>query len=85
MKDWKACERRVAEVLGGVRVPITGRQRGATPDVEHAALSIEVKAVKAYQPGSWRPCTKRRPRPRTASCLWRYSTRTANLTGMRWW
>ncbi len=47
MKDWKACERRIAELLGGVRVPVTGRQRGATPDVEHPTLSIEVKSRKS--------------------------------------
>ena len=46
MKDWKSCERKVAEILGGVRVPVTGRRRGATPDVEHATLSIEVKSRK---------------------------------------
>ncbi|MGI9049254.1 MAG: hypothetical protein ACR2GU_07770 [Rubrobacteraceae bacterium] len=46
MKDWKACERKIAELLGGVRVPVTGRQRGATPDVEHPSLSIEVKSRK---------------------------------------
>ncbi len=46
MKDWKACERRIADLLGGVRVPVSGRQRGATPDVEHPALSIEVKSRK---------------------------------------
>jgi hypothetical protein len=43
VRDWKACERKIAEILGGVRVPVTGRQRGATPDVEHPSLSIEVK------------------------------------------
>ncbi len=47
MKDWKACERKIAEILGGVRVPVSGRQRGATPDVEHPALSIEVKSRKS--------------------------------------
>lgn len=46
MKDWKSAERRIASILGGVRVPVTGRQRGATPDVEHATLSIEVKSRK---------------------------------------
>lgn len=46
MKSWKACERKIAEILGGVRVPITGRQRGTTPDVEHPVLSIEVKSRK---------------------------------------
>ena len=44
MKDWKACERRVAELLGGRRVPVSGRQRGDTPDVIHEWLSIEVKS-----------------------------------------
>ena len=47
MKDWKACERRIAELLGGQRIPITGRQRGETPDIEHATLSIEVKSRKS--------------------------------------
>lgn len=47
MKDWKACERRIAELLGGRRVPVTGRQRGDTPDIEHEALSIEVKSRKS--------------------------------------
>ncbi len=42
-KTWKNIERKVASYLGGTRVPITGRQRGSAPDVEHAALSIEVK------------------------------------------
>jgi hypothetical protein len=47
VKDWKACERRIAELLGGVRVPVSGRHRGATPDVEHSLLSIEVKSRKS--------------------------------------
>ncbi len=47
MKDWKTCERRVAGLLGGQRVPVTGRQRGDTPDIEHEALSIEVKSRKS--------------------------------------
>ncbi len=46
MKDWKACERRIAKLLGGQRIPVTGRQRGETPDIEHEALSIEVKSRK---------------------------------------
>ena len=52
MKDWKACERRIADLLGGQRIPITGRQRGETPDIEHEALSIEVKLKKAFP--AWR-------------------------------
>ena len=47
MKDWKQAERRIAKLLGGQRVPVTGRQRGDTPDIEHAALSIEVKSRKS--------------------------------------
>lgn len=47
MKDWKACERRIAKLLGGQRIPVTGRQRGDTPDIEHPALSIEVKSRKS--------------------------------------
>jgi hypothetical protein len=47
VKDWKTCERRIAELLGGQRIPITGRQRGETPDIEHEALSIEVKSRKS--------------------------------------
>ena len=46
-KAWKRSERRIAELLGGRRVPVSGRQRGATPDVEHDALSIEVKTRKS--------------------------------------
>ncbi len=47
MKDWKQAERRIAKLLGGRRIPITGRQRGDVPDIEHDALSIEVKSRKA--------------------------------------
>jgi hypothetical protein len=43
---WKAIERWWAEALGGKRVPVTGRQRGAAPDVEHPDFAIEVKAGK---------------------------------------
>ena len=46
MKAWKACERRVAALLGGYRVPVSGRGRGCTPDIEHPTLSIEVKSRK---------------------------------------
>jgi len=42
-KTWKRIERRVAELLGGVRVPVSGRQRGDSPDVMHPVFSIEVK------------------------------------------
>lgn len=43
-KLWKATERRVAKQLGGKRVPVSGRQRGDSPDVEHEDFSIEVKS-----------------------------------------
>ena len=46
MKDWKSGERRVAELLGGRRVPVSGRTRGDCPDVEHPSLSIECKSRK---------------------------------------
>lgn len=40
---WKRTERAVAHLLGGRRVPVTGRARGDVPDVEHERLAIEVK------------------------------------------
>ena len=42
-KAWKACERRVAKYIGGERVPVTGRQRGDAPDIQHNWLVPEVK------------------------------------------
>lgn len=42
-KTWKKAERKIAELLGGVRVPVTGRQRGDAPDILHETFSIEVK------------------------------------------
>ena len=44
MKDWKACERKVAALLGGTRIPVSGRARGHSPDIHHERLSIEVKS-----------------------------------------
>ena len=32
---WKATERRIAALLGGRRVPVSGRGRGDQPDVAH--------------------------------------------------
>lgn len=40
---WKSVERKLAELLGGERVPVTGRQRGCAPDIEHPLFAIEVK------------------------------------------
>ncbi len=34
----------MADFFGGKRVPVTGRQRGDVPDVEHEWLAIEVKS-----------------------------------------
>lgn len=42
-QGFKAMERRVAQALGGKRVPVTGRERGDAPDVEHELFSIECK------------------------------------------
>ncbi len=45
-KSWKVAERRVAEILGGERVPVNGRIRSSAPDIAHDTLSIEVKSRK---------------------------------------
>jgi hypothetical protein len=42
-KRWKATERRIAALLGGRRVPVSGRGRGDAPDVAHPWLAIECK------------------------------------------
>ncbi len=42
-KRWKATERRIAALLGGRRVPVSGRGRGDQPDVAHPWLAIECK------------------------------------------
>lgn len=46
-KTWKNVELALARLLDGSRVPITGRARGSTPDIEHSDYSIEVKHRKA--------------------------------------
>lgn len=46
MSTWKSLERRLASLLGGERVPVTGRTgaRGQeTPDITHPIFAIEVK------------------------------------------
>jgi hypothetical protein len=45
-KTWKKSELAIAKLLGGQRVPITGRARGNVPDVAHPWLAIEVKSMK---------------------------------------
>ena len=47
---WKASERRMALALGGRRVPVTGRQRGDAPDVEHPIFAIEHKYGRVLSP-----------------------------------
>jgi hypothetical protein len=46
VRDWKGCERKIASMLGGKRVPVSGRGRGDSPDIQHDLLSIEVKSRK---------------------------------------
>lgn len=43
MKSWKHAEYRIAEILDGKRVGVTGK---STNDVEHEWLSVEVKYRK---------------------------------------
>ncbi len=42
-RSWKRTESRIAAILGGERVPVTGRARGDQPDVKHERLAIEIK------------------------------------------
>lgn len=42
---WKESERRVAAMLGGSRVPVSGRGDG--PDVAHDVFAIEVKCRRS--------------------------------------
>ena len=42
-KSWKAFERKIAGVMGGERVPVSGRERGYAPDVRCERWSIECK------------------------------------------
>jgi len=47
---WKDVERAVARLLGGTRVPITGRSRGDVPDIAHPTFAVEVK-LRGSLPG----------------------------------
>ena len=40
-KPWKRTERTIAALLGGQRLPVSGR--GDRPDVQHPWLAVEVK------------------------------------------
>jgi hypothetical protein len=46
-RRWKQAERELALVVGGCRVPVSGRARGDVPDIEHRWLSIEAKSWSA--------------------------------------
>ena len=48
MRDWKQTERCIASILGGRRIPVSGRGRGDNPDIEHPLLSVEVKARASF-------------------------------------
>ena len=45
-KTWKHAERVIAKMLHGRRIPVSGRQRGDSADIEHPDLSPEVKHWK---------------------------------------
>ncbi len=60
MRDWKQAERRIAAILGGRRIPVSGRGRGDNPDIEHPALSVEVKARARASFPAWSICRMRR-------------------------
>jgi hypothetical protein len=45
-RNWKPAERALAKLLGGERVPVTGRARGWAPDIKHPWLALEVKTRK---------------------------------------
>ena len=43
---WKAIEIAIANIIGGERIPVTGRIFGSAPDIECSWLSPEVKHGK---------------------------------------
>ena len=45
-KNWKKVEYKVARMLGGKRVPVSGRARHYKGDVDHEKYFIEVKSGK---------------------------------------
>ncbi len=48
MRDWKSAERKIAAILGGRRVPVSGRGLGDGPDIDHPLLSVEVKSRSGF-------------------------------------
>lgn len=71
-KAWKACERRIAKFIGGQRVPVSGRQRGDAPDIEHNWLCPEVKYKQKFP--NWlhdaMDQAVKSARPRQLPCVW---------------
>ncbi len=69
MATWKVVERKIAAILGGQRVPVTGRQRGSAPDIDLPDWGVEVKHRKTLP--AWlhdafdqaRACTKPSGKP----------------------
>ena len=45
-ESWKTSERRMAAILGGQRVPVTGRARGSTPDIEGVTVAGRRLAIE---------------------------------------
>lgn len=45
-RAWKANERMIAKYIGCQRIPVSGRQRGDNPDLDHPHLACEVKLRK---------------------------------------
>jgi len=45
-RPWKSTERHVAGIIGGKRVPVSGRARGDVPDIAHPWLCPEIKHRK---------------------------------------
>lgn len=43
---WKASERRMAGILGGERVPVTGRERGHAPDIDGVTVAGRRLAIE---------------------------------------
>jgi hypothetical protein len=52
VRDWKQAERKIAAILGGRRIPVSGRGLGDAPDIEHLVLSVEVRRLgRAFRRG----------------------------------
>lgn len=48
--SWKRTERAIAAILGGKRIPVTGRKG---PDISHPTLSVEVKSRTDFPGYLW--------------------------------